>query len=104
MSGTVLILGWRLPPPQVGQIATIVGPRGPAGVLYAETIGDGVLSSFTVTHALGTKDVAVNIYSTAGNQPDVIADIYRPTVDSIRIDFLTPPSLDQFRVVVIGVR
>lgn len=98
-----LVLRWRMRPPMMQPVATIIGPRGPAGILFAEDIGDGVSTSIPVAHNLGTKDLAVNIYATNGSQPDIIADVYRIDADTIRLDFAVPPALGEFRVVLIGV-
>lgn len=68
--------------------------------VYAATIGDASASSFTIPHNLGTYDVSVTIMDTTNNYEDWDTDIKRPTVNSVQLDFGTPPTTGQFRILV----
>lgn len=69
---------------------------------YSTTIGDGSATSFTITHNLGTRNVAVAIYETASPYEEVIADVYRTTVNTVTINTATAPTSGQYTVVIIG--
>ena len=68
---------------------------------YSANVGDGVHTSFTVTHSLGTKDVTVQVY-TVSDGSQVEADVVRTTTSAVTVDFAAIPTTDQYRVVVIG--
>ena len=68
----------------------------------ALTIGDASAATFTVTHALNTRDVQVEIYETASPYASVICDVERTTVDAVTISFATAPGSGAYRVVVTG--
>lgn len=84
-------------------MAAIIGPRGPAGILFTQPIGDGAATVFTIDHELHTRNLLVNIYRRDGSGPDIIADVYRPTDDQIRIEFLEAPGATEYQVVIVGV-
>jgi len=68
---------------------------------YAVSVGNASATSFTVTHNLGTLDVTVQIYTVAdGTQ--VEADVTRATTNTVTVAFVTAPTTNQYRVVVIG--
>lgn len=69
---------------------------------YSTTIGNGNSTSFTITHNLGTRNVAVAIYETASPYEEVIADVYRTTVNTVTINTATAPTSGQYTVVIIG--
>lgn len=78
-------------------VATAVAARK-----YAETVGDGVASAFTVTHDLGTLDVTVTTWEIATGLN--FSALY-PTllgVDDVLMEALSPPDPDQLRVVIHG--
>jgi hypothetical protein len=68
----------------------------------SQTIGDGTATQFTVTHGLGTRDVAVTVRRTSGSFDSVIVDVDCPTVDTVRITFAAAPAAGAFRVTVQG--
>lgn len=70
--------------------------------VYTTTIGDGSTTSFTITHNLGTRNVVVSIYETATPYEEVIADVYKTTVNTITIQTAKAPTSGQYTVVVIG--
>lgn len=78
------------------------GGGGGAGGAYAETIGNGVDTSFTITHDLGTQDVVVEVYEAASPFDTVIADIAHTTINSVTVSFAAAPSSNEYRVVVLS--
>ena len=69
---------------------------------YAVTIGNGSTTSFTITHSLGTTDVAVSIREAGSPYSFVFADVAVSTENAIKIDFATAPASNQYRVIVTG--
>jgi hypothetical protein len=69
---------------------------------FTQTIGDGSATQYTVTHNLGTEDVLVEVYRTSGNKDTVIVDVDRTSINAVRMNFSAAPTLNAFRVVVIG--
>lgn len=67
---------------------------------YAANIGDGVNVQYTVNHALGTRDVTVEVYRNATPWDTVIADIARPDANNVTVTFSTAPASNQFRVLI----
>lgn len=69
---------------------------------FAQTIGDGSASSFTLTHNFNTNDVVVELYEVAtGNT--VFADIKRASVNAVNVyGFATIPAANSLRAVVLG--
>lgn len=74
---------------------------GATGKVVAN-IGDGTATQYTVTHNLGTRDIAVEVYRNSTPWDKVIVDVERDTINSVVIRFATAPALDAFRVVVVG--
>jgi hypothetical protein len=51
---------------------------------------------------LGTTDVTVQIFEAATPFAQVEADVLRPNVNSVTINFASAPSAGEYRVVVVG--
>jgi hypothetical protein len=68
---------------------------------YSTSVGNGSLSTFTVTHNLGTQDVNVTIRDTATNDL-VLADVVAATTNTVTVTFGSAPANNAFRVTVIG--
>jgi len=66
-----------------------------------KVVGDGVNTSYTVTHNFGTRAVVVQVYDSS-NYDTVIADVERSTTDSVVISFSVAPSSNAYTVVVTG--
>lgn len=69
------------------------------------TIGDGVATTYTVTHNLGTRDVTVAVYDISGTAPtyeEVWTTTRRPTINTVELAFGAAPATGQYRVVVQG--
>lgn len=71
---------------------------------YMQDIGNGTDSTFTITHALGTEDVMVQVREATDDKAVVLADIEIFNVMQIKLKFdpATPPTNNQYRVLVIG--
>lgn len=67
---------------------------------YAVDIGNGSLTSFTITHNLGTIDVQVTVrMNSTGEQ--VLIDNIAATINTVTIGaFATAPTTNQYRVIV----
>ena len=67
--------------------------------------GDGTTTTFTLPHNFGTNDVAVHVYE---NLPAdhfreyPLVPTTRPTNNTVQLEFVTPPSLTQFRAMVVA--
>jgi hypothetical protein len=68
----------------------------------AANIGDGSATQYDVTHNFGTNDIHVNVFRNSGTFDDVLCDISRPSTNAVRLNFASPPTTNQFRVVVVG--
>lgn len=73
---------------------------------YAETIGDGSATSFTVTHNLGTEDVHVQVWDVSGTDPALAngdpSSVEATDDNTVTVTFGSAPSTDQYRVVVLA--
>lgn len=69
---------------------------------YAVSVGDGVATSYTVTHNLGTRDVQVSIYDNSSPYAEVVADVEHSTTTAVTVQFSVAPASNQYRVVVQG--
>jgi len=68
---------------------------------YVANIGNGVATEFTLTHNLGTKDLAIGIEEVATGEM-VITDILKVDTNRIKVLFGVAPSSNQFRITVVG--
>jgi hypothetical protein len=68
---------------------------------FAVSIGDGSATSYTVTHNLGSLDVAVTVFANSGGD-EVITDVTHATTNTLTVVFATAPASNAYRVVVIG--
>lgn len=69
---------------------------------FAADLGDGVNSSFTVSHGFSTFDVIVQVYEVATGA-EVYAQVTRSAEDDVNIAFGGIPTAGQYRVLVIPV-
>lgn len=65
------------------------------------TIGDGSATVITVTHNLGTQDVAVSVKEVSSNA-GVLVDWVANTVNTVQLTFAVAPSTGQFRALVVA--
>ena len=68
----------------------------------AFSVGDGSATSYTVNHALATRDVTVQIFDNASPYAQVEADVEHTDANNLTIKFAAAPTSDQYRVVVVG--
>jgi hypothetical protein len=59
---------------------------------FEQTIGDGTLTSITVTHNLGTRSVKVALSETTGLFRDVNAEVRKTTINSVTLLFNVAPA------------
>jgi len=69
---------------------------------YAANVGDGTATSIVVTHSLGTQDVQVTLAETASPYNMVMPDVQLTSTNTITLLFTTAPTVNQYRVTVIG--
>lgn len=69
---------------------------------FAAAVGNGVATSFTVTHNLDTRDVTVGIYAAAAPYDEVLADVEHTDTNTVTVKFATAPASNSYRVVVHG--
>lgn len=87
--------------------ARIVSPAGLAGWAGRPrksfaTIGDGVATSYTVTHNFNTRDIQVYAYETAGNFREVFVEKRHTTVNAVDLIFDAAPTTNSIRVAILG--
>lgn len=68
---------------------------------FAQTIGDGSATSYTLTHNFNTRDVLVNVYNSSTNE-EIICDVVRNTVNTVNCVFASAPTTNSIRVVIFG--
>lgn len=79
-----------------------MGIAGPGGVdQHVENIGNGTDTVYTVTHGLNNFNTTVEVIRNDDNSTR-IADVDRPTADTVRVTFREPVLLNQYRVVIQG--
>jgi hypothetical protein len=64
-------------------------------------LGDGVSTTFVITHNFGTRDVVVSVYDLATNEV-VLPDVTHTSTNTVTITFGAIPAADTYRAVVIG--
>ena len=66
---------------------------------FSASIGDGSNTSYTVNHALGSRDVIVQLYDNS-SYDTVIADVIRTDTNNVTISFTVAPSTNDIRVLI----
>jgi len=66
---------------------------------FSASIGDGSNTSYTVNHALGSRDVIVQLFDNS-SYDTVIADVIRTDVNNVTISFTVAPSTNDIRVLI----
>lgn len=67
---------------------------------FAATIGNGSATQYDVTHNLSASDVIVQVYDLTSNSANVLCEVRRLTVNSVRLIFNTAAATNQYRVVI----
>lgn len=66
---------------------------------YAETVGDGSATSFTITHNLGTDDIMTAMYEVASGEC-VACQVTRDSINQITIGAFPAPATNDLRILV----
>lgn len=74
----------------------------PVRLKHRSVIGDGVTTDFTITHNMGTIDVVVEVVENGGEYDTVWCNRSRPTPDTVRLRFASPPAVDSLRVTILA--
>lgn len=69
---------------------------------YSETIGDGINSSFIITHNLNTRDCVVSIHPNEAPYEEVSPSIQKTNLNALTISFVDAVPTGKYRVTVIG--
>lgn len=69
---------------------------------HTETVGDGVTTSFVVTHGLNTKAAYVAVHEAGSPYAQVLADVEMTTAGTCTVAFAVAPSTNQYTITVIG--
>jgi len=70
---------------------------------YAEDLANpSTLTSLVITHNLGSDDVTVQVFETAGTKSLVETDVERTSANTITLRFATAPASGAYRVVITG--
>lgn len=82
---------------------TATGARTNLGATgtYAQSIGDGTALTYTVTHNLNNRSCLVQVVDVA-TYTTVLANVTRTDANNCTVTFLTAPTSNQYRVVVVG--
>ena len=68
----------------------------------ADLANPDTLTALVVTHNLGTDDVTVNVFETAGSKALVETDVERTSSNTTTLRFATAPASGAYRVVITG--
>ena len=84
-----------------GYVLSIDGMTGVVHLSFQASIGNGVLTDFTLTHNLASRDVQVAVLDSTDVFADVECRVTRPDANSVRIEVAgTPPAAGVLRVIV----
>ncbi len=88
-----------IPSTQITNFCTAVEACVGTGLNYAANIGDGSATSYAVTHALGTRDVIVQVYDTS-TFDTVICDVVRTSTTVVTLSTTTALATNAARVLI----
>lgn len=66
----------------------------------ALNIGDGAAKQIDITHNFGTYDVTITVFSNSEPYDDVYPDVQRVNINTVRLTFSSPPTQNQYRVII----
>lgn len=69
---------------------------------FSSTFGDGSATQFDLTHNFGTRDVHVDVYRNSTPWDSIECDVSRLDTNTVRLNFVTAPTSNQFRAVIFG--
>jgi hypothetical protein len=67
---------------------------------YTQNVGDGINNSYIISHNLGSRDVFVQVYNN-DNFVVEIPTITLETINTLRLQFTSPPGINKYRVVIL---
>lgn len=70
---------------------------------YTTSVGDGSATAYTITHALGTKDVKVTLYQTGAPYSEVMAQVDHSSTSVVTLTFGTAPTAGAYAVYITAV-
>ena len=68
----------------------------------AFNVGNASATSYSLNHALATRDIAVHVYENASPYAQVEADVEHTDSNNLTVKFALAPTTDQYRVVIVG--
>jgi hypothetical protein len=68
---------------------------------YAQTLSTS-LTTYTVTHNLGSEDVVVQVFETGGSKEQVEVGVEHFSTSAVKLQFATAPTAGAYRVVITG--
>lgn len=69
---------------------------------FTANIGDGSATQYDVTHNFNTRDVHVQVYRNGTPWDTIGCDIGRQDANTVRLNFASAPTSNQFTVVILG--
>jgi hypothetical protein len=72
-------------------------------VPFSANVGDGAALSYVLNHAMGTRDVIVQVYRNSTPWDTVICDVERTDTNNVTVRFSVAPTANQFRVLITKV-
>jgi len=80
------------------KLATMIG--GGTSAKYSSPVGNGSAFFYVINHNLGTRNVLVQLYQNTGPYAQIECDIERTDNNNVTLRFATPPTTNQFNVVI----
>lgn len=88
-------------PPEANEFTVVVSPATASKVFYNGTLGDGIASSFDITHHFGTYNFLYGIRRTDGERDYVDAKVSATGFNTAKVEFTEPPSQDEFTIFMV---
>lgn len=88
-------------PPEANEFTVVVSPATASKVFYNGTLGDGIASSFDITHHFGTYNFLYGIRRTDGERDYIDAKVSAVGFNTARVEFTEPPSQDEFTIFMV---
>ncbi len=79
-----------------------IAAHGSGTSKYTQTFGDGVSTTFVITHGLGTQDVIVQVYTLVSPYAVQACTIEMTSATQVTIIFGVAPAANSMRVVILG--
>lgn len=71
-----------------------------AATKFAASVGNGVATSYAITHNLNSTDVEVEIFEVSSGET-VYADVVRTSANVVTVSFAAAPTSNQYRVIIM---